>query len=85
MRKAIDNFDYRVVEYIGNNEVEAHLMKSTAQKRFQDRVGKAWVPKWALWNALAGSSDKIRSAVAEMRRAIMQTSCVLLFIDDFVG
>ena len=28
------------------------------------------MPKLAPWNVLAGSSDKIRSAVAEMRRAI---------------
>ena len=33
-------------------------------------MGKAWVPKLAPWNVLAGSSDNIRSAVAEMRRAI---------------
>ena len=45
-------------------------MKSIAQLWLQGRAKKAWVPKFTQWNAYAGSSDNIRSVVAEMRRAI---------------
>ena len=57
-------------------------MNSTAQVWLQGRAGKAWVPKLVLWKVLAGSSDKIRSAVAEMRRAISKRR-VLYFSVEF--
>lgn len=44
--------------------IEAHLTKSTARRKLQGCAGKAWVPKLALWEALAGKSDNIRFAVA---------------------
>ena len=54
--------------------IEAHSMKNTALEWFQDRVGKVSVPKWMLWKVSAGSSENIRPAVAEMRRAINKSS-----------
>ena len=40
------------------------------EKWLQGRAGKVWVPKFTRWDAYAGSSDNIRSAVADMRSAI---------------
>ena len=49
-------------------------MKSTAREKPQGCAGKVWVPKWGPWNVLAGKSENIRFAVAEMRRAINEKS-----------
>ena len=41
------------------------------------------MPKLVPWNVLAGSSDNIRSAVAEMRRAINKRRTCFFVYGDF--
>ena len=60
-----------MVKLVYKNQIEAHCTKIITGKSRQGDVRKAWVPKRTLWRvSLAGSSENIRSAVAEMRGAI---------------
>ena len=66
---------------VDNNKDRGALHKKyRTAKRPHGRAKKVWVPKRSPWNAVAGRSDNIRFAVAEMRRAIEKDhNC------DFVG